>query len=72
MPQARHKTNQTPVKRSSLARTNQSSRKNAVEKLASMIEAHMTDLHLPETEKDARVARFSERVDRVIANRAKS
>jgi hypothetical protein len=37
-----------------------------------MIEEHMTDLGLPEAEKNRRVARFGERVDRAIANRAKS
>jgi hypothetical protein len=45
---------------------------DAARRLASAIESHMTDLCLAEHEKDERVSRFGERVDRAISRRAKS
>ena len=48
------------------------SRKEALRKIASLIENHMTDRGLPEKEKTRRVRRFSKRVERAIAARAKS
>ena len=49
-----------------------SSKREAAAKLASMIEDHMTDLGLSEQEKNDRVARFSERVNTVIARHVRS
>jgi hypothetical protein len=48
------------------------SKKDAAKTLASMIEQQMADLRLPEEEKNRRVAKFGERVDRATASHAKS
>jgi hypothetical protein len=72
MPQAIRKSQKVSNKATARSRSALSSRKIAAGKLASMIEAHMTDLQLSESEKNARVAKFAARVDRSIADRAKS
>jgi len=72
MAHAARKREKVTIKRPSHPRAATSSKKDAAGKMASMIEAHMTDLQLSETEKDTRVARFGERVDRAIASRARS
>lgn len=47
------------------------SRKDALRKMASIVEEHMSEMGLSDDQKNARVARFSKRVDRAIAARAK-
>jgi hypothetical protein len=68
---ARKKTTKMASRRAS-RRSAAASRENAAGKLASMIEEHMSDLHLSEEEKNLRVARFGKRVDLAIENHAKS
>jgi hypothetical protein len=48
------------------------SKKDTAKALASMIEQHLTDLGLPAEEKNRRVARFSERVDKATESHARS
>jgi hypothetical protein len=56
-------------RRKDSARTSQS---QTAGKLASGIEAHMSDVGFTEREKDERVSSFAERVNGAIARRAKS
>jgi hypothetical protein len=48
------------------------SKKDIAKTLASMIEQHLTDLGLPAEEKNRRVARFGERVDKATESHARS
>ena len=54
------------------ATTRKLTKQKAAKALASLIEGHMSDQGFPEEDKNRRVASFAERVDRAIANRAKS
>jgi hypothetical protein len=69
---ARKKTGKMAGNRTSRRAAVSASKENAASKLATMIEAHMTDLGLSEEEKNLRVARFAKRADAAIGSHAKS
>jgi hypothetical protein len=69
---ARKKTGKVAGDRTSRRSTVAASKANAASKLASMIEAHMTDIGLSDEEKNLRVARFGKRADAAIESHAKS
>ena len=63
----------TPAVGKASARQRKLTRKEALRKIASLIEAHMTERGLSEREKNRRVRRFAKRVERAsAAARAKS
>jgi hypothetical protein len=69
---AEKKARKTVNKRSSTARRVTLSKKSAAGQLASIIETHMQETGLSESEKKRRVAQFSDRVDAAIERHAKS